>query len=92
MANKYKPLSGSLAKLWTEIIKLDLTKKVPNIAAIKAYKHKFKDQILSSFVFIDTLVECMRAVIKSHGIRETFSIYNTSANIISWIYWANHSF
>ena len=41
---KNRPLKGSVAKLCTETIKFDLTRNVPNTAAINEYRAKFNDQ------------------------------------------------
>ena len=75
-----KPLSGSLANVWTEFRIPDLTKKVPHMLKVKVaidniITHEVRISFLSS-----TKMQCKRVVKASQGIKETFSTGSQNQN------------
>ena len=68
-----KPLSGSLANVWTEFKIPDLTKNVPHILKVKVAIERIITQEVKIDFFSNTKIQCKRVVKASHGIKETFS-------------------
>ena len=68
-----KPLSGSFAKVCTELRIPDLTKKVPHILNVNVDIDKIITQDVKISFFSKTKIQCKSVVKASHGIKETFS-------------------
>ena len=68
-----KPLSGSFAKVWTELRIPDLTKKVPHILNVNVEIDKMITQDVKTCFFSNTMMQCKRVVNANQGIKETFS-------------------
>ena len=67
------PLSGSFAKVCTELSIPDLTKKVPDTLNKKVEKDKIKIHDVNKFFFSRINKEWIRAVKQIQGIKDTFS-------------------
>jgi len=67
------PLSGSLAKVWTEFKIPDLTRKVPHILSVNVVIDKIIIHEVRMFLFSKTKIQCSNAVKLNQGISETFS-------------------
>ena len=75
-----KPLSGSLANVWTEFRIPDLTKKVPHMLKVKvAMDNMITHEVRISFLS-RTKIQCKRVVKASQGIKETFSTGSQNQN------------
>ena len=68
-----KPLSGSLANVWTEFNMPDLTKNVPHILNVNVAIERIITHEVKIDFFSNTKMQCKRVVNASHGIKETFS-------------------
>ena len=68
-----KPLSGSLANVWTEFNIPDLTKNVPHILKVNVAIDRIMPHDVKIDFFSNTKIQCKRVVKASHGIKETFS-------------------
>ena len=68
-----KPLSGSFAKVCTELRIPDLTKNVPLILNVNVVIDKIITQEVKINFFSKTKIQCKSVVNASHGIKETFS-------------------
>ena len=68
-----KPLSGSLANVWTEFNIPDLTKNVPHILNANVAIERIITQEVKIDFFSNNKIQCKRVVNASQGIRETFS-------------------
>ena len=75
-----KPLSGSFAKVWTELRIPDLTKKVPHMLNVNVEIDKIITQDVKTCFFSKTTMQCKRVVNANQGIRETFSTGTQNQN------------
>ena len=71
--NINNPLSGSLAKVWTEFKIPDLTKKVPHMLNANVDIDNIITQEVNINLFSKTKIQWKSVVKASQGIRETFS-------------------
>ena len=69
----YKPLSGSLANVWTEFKIPDRTRKVPHILRVKVEIDKTTTHEVRISFFSKTNTQCNNVVSANHGIKDTFS-------------------
>ena len=67
------PLSGSFAKVWTELRIPDLTKNVPHILNVNVEMDNMMTQEVKTIFFSKTRTQCKSVVKASQGINETFS-------------------
>ena len=74
------PLSGSLAKVWTEFKIPDLTKKVPVILKVNVEIDNINVHNFNICLFSKTIIVCKSAVKQSHGISDTFSTGSQNQN------------
>ena len=74
------PLSGSLAKVWTEFKIPDLTKKVPHILSVNVDIDKTTTQEVNTNLFSKTKIQWRSVVKANHGIKETFSTGSQNQN------------
>ena len=67
------PLSGSLAKVWTEFKMPERTKKVPQTLKVNVEIDNIITHEVKSNFFSSIKIQCKSAVKANHGIKDTFS-------------------
>ena len=75
-----KPLSGSFAKVCTELRIPDLTKNVPHILNVNVEMDNMMTQDVKTNFFSKTKTQCKSVVKANQGINETFSTGSQNQN------------
>ena len=74
------PLSGSLAKVWTEFKIPERTRNVPHILKVNVEIDKIITQEVKTNLFSNTKIQCNNVVSANQGINETFSTGSQNQN------------